>query len=66
MPKFVLPDEQKKRIQEGYTKFLIAEDIAKKLALIGRPNVEAEVKIQELKAQTKRMAKVFEIDLSEE
>lgn len=66
MPEFVLPDEQKKRIQEGYTKFLIAEDILKKLARIGRPNAEAEAKVQELKAQTKLMATEFDIELSEE
>jgi len=66
MPEYVLPDKEKKRIKEGYSKFLIAEDILHKLSEIGEPNAEAEVKVAELKRRAARFAEVFNVDLEGE
>lgn len=65
MVEYVLPDKQKQRIKEGYKAFLIAEEIQRKLALVGEPNAEAEAKIEALKAKARLYAEVFEIDLEE-
>lgn len=63
MVEYVLPDKQKQRIKDAYHSFLIAEDIQRKLALVGEPNPEAEAKIEALKRKAMLHAEVFGIDL---
>lgn len=65
MPEYVLPEKEKNRIKEGYSKFLVAESILKKLAAIGEPNAEAELKVEELKSKARRFAEAFDVELEE-
>jgi len=64
MAEYVLPDKLKQRIKDGYEAFLVAEEIQKKLALVGEPNPEAEAKIEALKRKALLYAEVFDIDIS--
>lgn len=66
MVEYVMPDKDKKRIQDGYHKLLIAKSIQKKLALTGVINPEAEIKLEELLSQARLNAQVWDITLEEE
>lgn len=66
MVEYIMPDKDKKRIQEGYHKLLIAKSIQKKLALVGVVNAEAEIKLEELLRQARLNAEVWDIVLEEE
>ena len=65
MVEYVLPDKAKDRIKDAYKSFLVAEEIQRKLALVGEPNPEAEAKIEALKAKARLYAEVFEVDLED-